>query len=140
MERRSRGRWAAVCGAVALIALFMGCSSEPQVPPKISAVDLSHEIDEHNEPRSARETFAPTSTIYASIAVEGNGPATLTAKWTDPTGKVMAEQDQKITVTKPARYEFHLLPEGGWQKSDERYKVVVDIDGKEARTREFGIR
>jgi len=97
--------------AVWSVALLMGLAacSAPSEPLKIAQVDLTHEIDEHNEPRSARETFAPTSTIYASIAVEGSGKGTLAAKWTDPSGQVLADQHQDINNTKPTRYD--LLPD-----------------------------
>ena len=129
----------------AILLVTAACTSEPDVPLKIVGVDLSHEIDQHNEPRSARETFAPTSTVYAAVAIEGKGKGTLAARWTDPEGKVLAEQSQEITVTQPdpkapQRFEHHLKPEGDWPVSEGRYKVVITLNGKEPKTREFGIR
>ena len=132
---------AMLVGAVLLLAL--GACSAPSEPLKIGLVDLTHEVDEHNEPRSARETFAPTSTIYASIVIEGKGPGTLTAKWTDPNGVVLADQHQEFTNTKPTRYEFHIPPAKGEHPLG-RYKVIVMLNGgKEAgatKNREFEIR
>ena len=134
-------RRAAVC-SVALLMGLAACSG-PAEPVKIAAVDLTHEIDEHNEPRSARETFAPTSTIYASIATEGTGKATLAAKWTDPSGQVLAEQTQEINPTKPQRFEFHIPPSQG-QHPLGRYKVVITLNGGggggATKSREFEIR
>ena len=130
-------RTAVAVGAVWMVALA-ACSA-PSEPVKIVAVDLTHEVDEHNEPRSARETFAPTSTIYASIATEGTGPATLAAKWTDPNGKVLADQTQNVNPTKPQRFEFHIPPSGG-EHPVGRYKVVIALNGGSTRTREFEIR
>jgi hypothetical protein len=124
-------------GAALLIALA-ACSA-PSEPVKIVAVDLTHEVDEHNEPRSARETFAPTSTIYASISTEGTGTATLTAKWTDPGGQVLADQTQTINPTKPQHFEFHVPPAAGEHPLG-RYKVVISLNGGSTRTREFEIR
>lgn len=123
----------------ALVFLALAACSAPSEPVKIVAVDLTHEIDEHNEPRSARETFAPTSTIYASIATEGTGPATLAAKWTDPSGKVLADQTQNINPTKPQRFEFHIPPAAGEHPLG-RYKVILSLNGGSSRTREFEIR
>lgn len=126
---------ATLAGALALA----GCSA-PAEPLKIVAVDLTHEIDEHNETRSgARETFAPTSTIYASIATEGTGPGTLSAKWTDPSGKVLADEKKEINATQPQRFEFHIPPPAGGHPIG-RYKVVISLNGGGTRTREFEVR
>lgn len=122
-----------------LLVLVAAACSAPSEPVKIAGVDLTHEVDQHNEPRSARETFSPLSTIYASIATEGTGTATLAAKWTDPTGKVLADQTQTINPTKPQRFEFHIPPEGG-KHATGRYKVVITLNGGATRTREFEIR
>ena len=131
--------------AVWSVALLMGLAacSAPSEPLKIAQVDLTHEIDEHNEPRSARETFAPTSTIYASIAVEGSGKGTLAAKWTDPSGKVLADQHQDINNTKPTRYDFHIPPAQGEHPLG-RYRVIITLNGGggggATKNREFEIR
>lgn len=136
-------RTMAAAAALVVVMGFIGCSA-PAEPVKIAAVDLTHEIDEHNEARSARETFAPTSTVYASIAIEGTGKANLTATWTDPAGKVIADQKQDIEPTKPQRYEFHIAPpEGGHPLG--RYKVVIKLNGGgdghgAIKNREFEIR
>lgn len=132
---------AMLVGAVMLLAL--GACSAPPEPLKIALVDLTHEVDEHNEPRSARETFAPTSTIYASILIEGKGPGTLAAKWTDPSGQLLADQHQDINNTKPSRYEFHIPPAQGEHPLG-RYRVIITLNGgKEngaTKNREFEIR
>ena len=129
-----------------MLGLLVGvaaCSNAPAEPLKIELVDLTHEVDEHNEARSARETFAPTSTIYASIAVEGTGKGKLAAKWTDPSGKVLADQQQDINNTKLTRYEFHIPPSQG-QHPLGRYRVIITLDGGgqagATKNREFEIR
>lgn len=132
-------RTKAAVTAMVLVVGMAGCS-KPAEPVKITAVDLTHEIDEHNETRSgARETFAPTSTIYASIATEGTGPATLAAKWTDPSGKVLSDEKKEINPTKAQRSEFHIAPPDGGHPLG-RYKVVVTLNGGGTRTREFEVR
>jgi len=137
-------KWMLARVGLALVLTAVACS-KPAEPLKIVAVDLSHEIDQHNEPRSARETFAPSSTVYACVAIENKGTGTLAARWTDPAGKVLAEQTQAINVTQPdpkspQRFEHHLKPEGDWPIVDGRYKVVITLDGKDPKTREFAIR
>ena len=133
----------AVGWAVGLLLIGVAACSAPSEPLKISQVDLTHEVDQHNEPRSARETFAPTSTIYASILIEGTGKGTLEAKWTDPSGKELADQHQDITNSKPTRYEFHIPPAEG-QHPLGRYRVIITLNGgKEpgaTKNREFEIR
>ncbi|MEO6029187.1 MAG: hypothetical protein ABIR79_20185 [Candidatus Binatia bacterium] len=139
--KRSTHKSAMLVGAVMLLAL--GACSAPSEPLKIGLVDLTHEVDEHNEARSARETFAPSSTIYASILIEGTGAGTLAAKWTDPNGQVLADQHQEFTNTKPTRYEFHIPPAKGEHQLG-RYRVIITLNGgKEAgatKNREFEIR
>ena len=131
-----RKRAAVACAA---LSIALAACSAPSEPVKMVSVDLTHEVDEHNEPRSARETFAPTSTIYASIATEGTGNATLTAKWTDPNGQLLADQTQSINPTKPQHFEFHIPPAAGEHPLG-RYKVVISLNGGSTRTREFEIR
>ncbi len=131
-----RRRTTEIC---AVLLIVLAACSAPSEPVKIVAVDLTHEVDENNEARSARETFAPTSTIFASIATEGTGKATLTAKWSDPSGKVLAEQSQDINPTKPQHFEFHIPPAEGKHPLG-RYKVSLSINGGSTRTREFEIR
>ena len=134
----------AVVGMAGVMLAVAACSSTPSEPLKIAAVDLTHEVDEHNEPRSARETFAPTSTIYASIAIEGTGKGTLDAKWTDPSGQEIANQHQDINNAKPQRYEIHIPPAESSHRPLGRYRVIITLNGgKEAgatKNREFEIR
>jgi hypothetical protein len=127
----------------ALVFLALAACSAPSEPLKIAQVDLTHEVDEHNEARSARETFAPTSTIYASIAIEGTGKGTLAAKWTDPSGQVIADQHQDINNVKPTRYEFHIPPAKAEHPLG-RYRVIITLNGGSqqgaTKNREFEIR
>ncbi len=124
-------------GAMLIAVAAVGCS-KPAEPVKVVSIDLSNAIDAHNNVISISETYAQESTVYASVATEGGGPAVLKATWTDPQGKVVTEQTQNVNPTKPARFEFHYLPPGGWAKG--RYKVVFTIDGGGTRTREFEVR
>jgi len=135
VRRRTRARAAAVA---AVVALCLGCNKPAGEPLKITAIDLGPAVTDDKIVRSPAETFAPTSTIYASIATEGAGNGTLTARWTAADGKLLAEQKQTITPTKATHFEFHYAPAGGWPVG--RHKVVFALDGGGARTREFEVR
>src|SRR6185295_1610313 len=114
-----------------------GCS-KPSEPLKMTAIDLGPAITDDKIVHAPAQTYAPTSTIYASIATEGAGSGTLTARWTAADGQVLAEQKQTINPTKPTHFEFHFAPASGWPPG--RHKVVFSLDGAGTRTREFEIR
>ena len=124
--------------AATLLLLALASCSKPPEPVKIIAIDLGSAVDDENRVLSPAMTYSAQSTVYASIATEGMGTATLTARWTDPDGQLLADQTQAINPTKPAYFEFHLAPPGGWGKG--RHKVVFAIGGTGSRTREFEIR
>lgn len=135
-SRRAMLGKASLALALALGALI--ACSKPAEPVKITKVDLSTKLNDDKSISSASETFAPNATVYGSVATEGSGPATLTAKWVSADGQVLAEQTQPISPTAPAYFEFHLAPAGGWPKG--RHKVIFAIDGTGMRTREFEVR
>jgi hypothetical protein len=137
MARQAR-RWIHTAALAAMAAAWIGCTSKSAEPLKITAVDLGSAITDEKKVTAAGQTFAPTSTIYASIATDGSGAGTLTARWTAPDGQVLVEQKQTINPTGPAYFEFHHAPAGGWPVG--RHKVVLALDGGGARAREFEVR
>lgn len=122
---------------VVALGTLVACS-QPAEPVKITRADLSTKLNADNSISSASETFAPNTTVYGSVATEGSGAATLTAKWVSADGQVLAEQKQPITPTGPAFFEFHFAPAGGWPKG--RHKVIFAINETGPRTREFEVR
>ncbi len=122
----------------AMVLVGLAACTEP-APFKVTGLQMSNRIDDGNRVYSPGSVFDSTSTVYASIAAEGTGSATLAAQWLDADGKVMAEQTQKVEQTEPTHYEFHHKPEGGWV-ADKRYTAHFTIDGGQKRTREFEIR
>ena len=123
--------------AVGLAIGLAACESAP--PFKVTGIQLSNKIDEGNRVYSPGSVFDATSTVYASIATEGAGSATLDAQWLNHDGTVFDEQTQKIEQTEPKHYEFHYKPEGGWE-AGKRYTAHFTVDGGQKRTREFEIR
>ena len=74
-----RGTLASASLVLALSAL-VACSKAGE-PVKITKADLSTKLNADNSISSASETFAPNAMVYGSVATEGSGAATLTAKW-----------------------------------------------------------
>jgi len=84
------------------------------------------------------DTFAKTDTIYASVATEGSGNATLKARWTFEDGQVVDESTQATSPTGPARTEFHISKPNGWPTG--KYKVEISVNDTPAGTKEFTIK
>jgi len=122
--------------------LVLGCAlaacSKPAEPVKITSIELGTFVGDDKSISSPSETFASSSTIYASIATESAGAGTLKAKWVSADGQTLTEQTQQINPTKPAHFEFHFAPPGGWPKG--RHKVTFTLNGSGTRTREFEVR
>ena len=121
-----------------VVAVSIACNKPSGEPLKITAVDLGSGVTDDKMVHSPAETFAPKSTIYASIATDGVGSGTLSARWTAADGKLLAEQKQTINPTKATHFEFHYAPAEGWPVG--RHKVVLALDGSAPRTREFDVR
>ncbi len=122
--------------------LVLGCAlaacSKPGEPVKVTGIELGTFVNDDKSVSSPSETFASSSTIYASITTEGAGAGTLKAQWVGADGQTLTEQTQQIEPTKPAHFEFHFAPPGGWPKG--RHKVTFTLNGSGTRTREFEVR
>lgn len=133
-SRRALGRYA----AIVLAACLLDACSKPGEPLTMTRIDLGSHVNDDNSVSSPSETFSPSSTVYGSIGTEGTGTGTLAAQWVGADGKVFTDQTQKINPTKPAHFEFHFVPPGGWPPG--RHKVIFKLDDGAPRTREFEIR
>jgi hypothetical protein len=121
--------------------LVLGCAlaaCKPAEPVKITSIELGTFVSDDKSISSPSETFASSSTIYASIATEGAAAGTLKAQWVSADGQTLTEQTQQINPTKPTHFEFHFAPPGGWPKG--RHKVTFTLNGTGTRTREFEVR
>jgi hypothetical protein len=108
-------------------------------PFRVGAVELGNSIGADKRVSTPASAFAPTDTIYASVATEGAAPAvTLVARWTYEDGQLVNESSEAIAPTGPAVTEFHVAKPDGWPAG--RYKVEITADGKPAATREFEVR
>jgi hypothetical protein len=88
---------------------------------------------------AAAESFAPTDTIYASIATEGEAKGVVVAaRWSYEDGQTIAEATETVASAGPTVVEFHVAKADGWPTG--RYRVDVTADGRPAGSREFEVR
>ena len=140
---RTRLHPVALLVLMAVVAAACG-GSEPAPPPAapaplaVASVDLGSAIDANKRVVEARTTFAPTDTIYASVATTGAASsATLVARWTFQDGQVVTETTQTIAPTGPAAIEFHISKETPWPAG--RYRVEILLNGTSAMAKDFTI-
>ena len=108
-------------------------------PFRVGAVELGSAIGADKRVSTPSSAFAPTDTIYASVATEGAAPSvTLTARWSYEDGQLVEESSETIAPTGPAVTEFHIAKPDGWPSG--RYKVEITADGRTAAAREFEVR
>ena len=150
--------------AVALPLWFAACKQEAAKPPppppppaaapapapappsaastqpfRVSAIELGSAIGSDKRVSLAKTTFAPTDTIYASVATEGTGPnVMLVARWTyGDEGQLVKEDTLAIAPTGPATNEFHVSKPDGWPAG--KYKVQITANGTPVGSKEFEV-
>jgi hypothetical protein len=108
-------------------------------PFRVGALDVGNAIGGDKRVTAPSTEFAPSDTIFASVATEGAAPSvTLTARWSYEDGQLVDETTQTIAPTGPAVTEFHVAKPDGWPTG--RYKVEIIADGRTAASREFEVR
>jgi hypothetical protein len=120
----------------------------PAAPPPVAAAPAPFRVAEIQIGSALRadkriaaptEQFAPTDTIFASVASEGVASSVaLAARWTYEDGQVVSETTETIAPTGPAVTEFHISKPSGWPTG--KYRVEVTADGRPAGAREFEVR
>jgi hypothetical protein len=139
---RTRTYAIVVLATLALAAGSCG-GSEPAPPPAapaalaVASVDLGSAIDAERRVVEPKTAFAPTDTIYASVATTGAGTAKLTARWTFEDGQVVNESTQDVAPTGPATHEFHITKDTPWPAGG--YRVEILLNGAPVMTKEFTI-
>jgi hypothetical protein len=105
----------------------------------VVGVDLGKSVDGANKIASPTTSFAPSDTIYASIATEGVSPSVkLDARWTTTAAELVAEDTQTFSPKGPARAEFHVAHPRGWPAG--QYRLEIGVDGAVVETREFEVK
>ena len=137
---------ALVLSLLATVVLVACGGSEPAPAPApaapaplaVASVDLGSAITPERRVVEAKTAFAPTDTIYASVATTGTATsATLVARWVFEDGQVVNEATQTIAPTGPAVHEFHISKDTPWPAG--KYRVEVLLNGAPAMSKEFTV-
>ncbi|MBJ6979200.1 MULTISPECIES: hypothetical protein [unclassified Luteimonas] len=117
----------------------------PAAAPVVSvtAVDLGNAIGADNRVTTPATTFAPTDTIYASVATTSSDPASpqrgqLTARWTYEGDQAVDETSQAFDFTGTGATAFKISKPDGWPTGN--YRVEILHDGGVVQTRDFEVR
>lgn len=110
----------------------------PETALTVTDVNLGSSINNDRSVSAPTSDFAPTDTIYASVATEGTGSgATLMARWLYEDGQIVDESSQSISPTGPARTEFHISMPNGFPTGD--YTVEILLNGEHVETESFEV-
>ena len=104
---------------------------------RITDVKLGNALGTDKHVTESRDTFAPKDTVFASVATEGSGSATLAAHWTFQDGQTVHQDSRAISPTGAAVTEFSIQKPDGWPKGS--YKVEITVDGQAPVVKEFRI-
>ncbi|MGB0134762.1 hypothetical protein [Dokdonella sp.] len=100
------------------------------------ALSVGNQLDANQKATATADTFAPTDTIYATVATDGNAPnAAIVARWTFSDGQLVDESSQSIVQSGPANTAFHIAKPDGWPVGT--YKVEITLDGNPVASEEF---
>jgi hypothetical protein len=115
-----------------------GAAATPAAPVTLVSVDLGSAVGPDQKVTTATTTFAPKDTIYASVATDGTGNATLDAKWTYQDGQTVKDDSKTIAPTGPATTAFSISKPDGWPVGD--YKVEVSLNGTPVAAKDFSVK
>jgi hypothetical protein len=107
-------------------------------PVTLVSVDLGSAVGPDQKVTTATSTFTPKDTIYASVATDGTGNATLEAKWTYQDGQTVKDDSKTIASTGPATTAFSISKPDGWPAGN--YKVEVSLNGTPAASKDFSVK
>ena len=105
---------------------------------RVTDVSVGSSINADRSVRSPMSSFAPTDTIYASVATEGTGSGSLTARWQFEDGQVVDETTQSISPSGTGHTEFHISMPDGFPSG--AYTVEILVNGQRAATESYAVR
>ncbi len=107
-------------------------------PISVVGLELGKAVDANQAVTAPTALFAPSDTIYVSVATDGSaGSAVIAAKWTYQDGQTVKEDSITIAPTGPAHTAFSISKPDGWPQG--KYTVAVTLDGTPAGSREFEV-
>ena len=115
-----------------------GAATAP-APFRITSIDLGTAVGPDKKVTSPATTFAPTDTIYASVASDGTAlSVTLAVRWAYQDGQTVSTGVQTLAPTGPTATEFHISKPSGWPAG--RYRVEVSADGVPGPGKDFEVK
>jgi hypothetical protein len=113
--------------------------SAAPAPFRVASIDLGATLGADKRVGAPASAFAPTDTIYASVASEGSAASvTLTARWTYEDGQLVNESSETLAPSGPAVTEFHIQKPSGWPAG--KYRLEIATNGQPSGSREFEVR
>jgi hypothetical protein len=113
-------------------------SPSPTPTFRVSTIELGKAIGADKKVTAPSSSFAPSDTIYASVATEGASPSvTLVTRWTYQDGQLVNEESQSLATSGPAITEFHISKPDGFPAGS--YQVEVIANGASAGKRAFQV-
>jgi len=106
---------------------------------QVADIDLGKRLGANQEVDGMTDDFGVRDTIAASVKIDGTGTgATVTARWMSEDGQLVKEQTETVSPSGTARAGFRLMKASAWPAG--KYKLVVMLNGREAKTEEFEIK
>jgi len=118
------------------ILVLLGCLAGCGPGLHVTTIQLGRSLNADNTVGNHTTTFAPSDTVYVSVATAGAGSGTMGVRWIYE-GRVMGEPKKQVSYRGIAMTEFHLQNAGGFPPGD--YTVEVFLDGQSAGTRPFRV-
>ena len=106
---------------------------------RLTSVDLGTAVGPDRKVTEPATSFAPSDTIYASVASDGSAPSvTLLARWTYEDGQEVSTDTQTVSPIGPTATEFHISKPSGWPAG--RYRVEVSAEGSPGVAKDFEVK
>lgn len=119
---------------VILLAWLVGCGSGQTL--RVASIQLGRSLNPDNTVASFTTRFAPSDTVYVSVATTGIGSGTISVRW-KYVDRVIDEPKKEVSFTVPAATEFHLQSPAGFPPGD--YSAEIFLNGQSAGTRPFRV-
>lgn len=119
-------------------AAMMPASGASTAEVTFGSVELGSTVDASNKIAAAGTSFAPKDTIYASVETNGNGNATVAAKWSYQDGQVVHEDSKTINATGTETTAFMISKPSGFPAGN--YKVDISLNGNPVASKDFAVK
>ena len=112
-------------------------AAEASAPRKVSGVMIGSRVDSIGRVTEPTFQFAPTETIYVSVATSGNtGSTSLTAAWRYQSGEILEQSTEQVRPG--ANTAFSLAKPKGLKPGT--YKVVLFLGDDSVDTKVFAVK